>query len=131
MAALSGATGNITMPAGDLAVANVALITRWTASVDRDVHDISNFGTQTNERTKLGGMMDIKGTCEGTVDGAAMPLLTNMQTEDCVPGAGVVLTSTSGNAWTFDAILSNLSLDVPKGGVQTFSCAFESSGAIS
>jgi len=59
MAALSGATGNIALAATELVAANVALITRWTASAERDIHDISNFGTQTNERTKLGGMMDL------------------------------------------------------------------------
>jgi len=127
MAALSGATGSVTNTA---VVGQTTLITRWTASVERDIHDISNFDTATNERTKLGGMMDLKGTCEGTVDDGAMLVLTQLQAEDSTGTAAFVLTSKAGNTYSFTAIVSNLSMDVPKGGVQTWSMAFESSGAI-
>lgn len=127
MAALSGATGSVTVVGGG----QTTLITRWTCSIERDIHDISNFDNSTNERTKLGGMMDLKGTVEGTVNDAAMPdIATQMQAEDSTGTPTFVLLTKAGKSYTFTALISNISMDVPKGGVQTFTMAFESSGAI-
>lgn len=128
MAAISGALGGITNTTTD---GQTGLITRWTASIDREVHDITNFDdSTTNARTKLGGMYDLKGTCEGTVNGAAMPALLDVKTPDSTGKASMILTSSAGHTYTFTAITSNLSLDVPKAGVQTFTLSFESSGAV-
>jgi hypothetical protein len=131
MAGLSGAKGAITIPGTEMTPAQLLLVTRWTASLDRDIHDVSSFdAAQTNERTKLGGMVDLKGTCEGTIDGGAMPLIAMLQLEDTTAVAGFILATKTGQNFTFPGITSNLSLDVPKGGVQTFTMAFESSGVI-
>ena len=128
MAAISGALGGITNVTGD---GQTALITRWTASVDREVFDISNFDdATTNARTKLGGMYDLKGTCEGTVDSGSMADLTGIQAVDSTGTANMILKSATGQQYDFTAITSNLSLDTPKVGVQTFTLSFESSGVV-
>jgi hypothetical protein len=131
MAALSGVKGKVTLPAG---VAQAALINRWTASLDRQVFDISSFDSGVNERDKLGGPVHLTGTIEGVVDGTQMILIAQMQEEDLVSTAVFLLVVQTGavldGQLIFNGALSNTSLDVPKGGVQTFSAAFESTGII-
>jgi len=131
MAGLTGAKGLVTIPSG--AGGQTILITRWTASIDREIFDISNFDDGLNERSKLGGMIHLVGTVEGTIDDAASPVLTQMQAEDSTGTAGFKLVfkdSTTDGEYSFTGIVSNISVDVPKAGRQTFSMSFESSGAI-
>lgn len=129
MASLTGVRGNVTVTAGF--GAPVALFTRWQGSVDREVFEISSFDDATNERVKLGGMMHMVGTAEGTIDSATTPALTDFLAEDTTGVAGFVVSLISGvKEYGFKAILSNLSIDVAKTGVQTFTLAFESVDAI-
>ena len=134
MAALSGVKGNISLATGTGQTSSL-LVTRWTSSADREIHDISNFDSPTNERDKLAGMLHLIGTVEGVVDSGAMILLTQMQDEDLTDTATFRLISRRGTStsaqYNFDGHVSNTSLDVPKGGVQRWSMTFESTGAIS
>lgn len=136
MAALTGAKGMITLPTTVVLADQALLITRWSASFERDIFDISSFApAPVNGREKLGGMMVLVGTCEGPVDGAATPIIDKMQEEDYAGVTGFKFTLdttpvTTDAEYKFSAIIESLELDVPKNGITRYSLAFRSTKAV-
>lgn len=134
MPALTGAKGTLTIPTADVLAAQVLLIARWTASFEREIFDISAFPAPgvavSNARDKLGGMYVLVGTCEGPIDGTATPIIDKLLEADYLGSVGWKLTLDRSGAtdgeYTFDAIISGVSLDVPKTGPTIYSLAFRS-----
>lgn len=115
----------------------VGLLSRWNADIRRDVGPNETFDTSDNFKRKIGGMYDIAGTCEGWLDAVVPFTLTNIVAADYVATEGadnielVVRQGTTNLAYKFDAILSNINMQVVKGSdLNRFALSFESTGAI-
>ena len=103
---------------------------KWTSNVPRDLHDVSSWDNANYGKEQIGGMHDLKGSVEGYVLASALPGLTQIQAGESQGDAGFVLQLKTGRTWTFQGLLSNIKVTVPKQGVATFSANFESSGEI-
>lgn len=131
MGAITGVKGLVTLVPATHGGQTI-LITRWNGTFDRELHEISSFDDQTNEREFVGGAYHMTGTIEGTVDDAATPLLAQLQAEDSVGNSGFQLDLVSGaRFYSMTAIFSNLTVESTKNALATFSMAFESSGDVS
>lgn len=131
MAAITGTKGKVTV--GGTSIQSV-LIRKWTLTFTRDLHDISNFDSATNEAEFLGGMMGAVGAIEGFVDGSVAdpPILTDLQNEDSIGTANWKLSLVDGTKeYDFTAIVSNFSIQHDKvAGPVPFTATFESTGTI-
>lgn len=132
----SGVKGWVEIPAA--AGGQALLIQRWDAEIIREDFDGTVFtdGSHINARKTLGGMHDLKGSCEAIVDDAAIPVLGTITTEDALPTAGFQLWGVIGDAgadsegYKFDGIISRLSVNVDRRGQARVTMSFESSGTI-
>lgn len=129
MAAITGVLGGVTIPSGAGGV--TANIFEWSANTPRDIHDATTFDSDTNARTKVGGMYDLKGTCQAYMDDGGLPILTHIQTANAPPVAAFVLTAHTGKTYTFPGIISDIGNVVQKAqGLSVVTLTFESSGDI-
>lgn len=133
MAIRTGVSGNAVLPTLSGAPATIH-ITRWNATIARDIHDVSVFqGTPDNARRKQGGMYDLKGSAEGHCDSTAqvdLDAANSIQIEDAVPITGFVLTSSTGRTLSFTGLLSTIRWGIEKVGQATLAFDFESSGEV-
>lgn len=131
MAVITGVNGDVTIPAGEGALGSgtVLELSKWTLSIDREVHDVSKFGGATNEREFIGGMYDGKGTFEAFYRGVEIDI-AKLQEANHAPSATFVLTLDTSKTYTFPAIISGITVTVVKSGLILVSGSFESSGDI-
>lgn len=130
---VSGANGGVTFPTGAGEAGQTIQITDWTATIERVIHDVSNFDDTDNWRKKQGGMAHLTGSCTGFFDGdtADTDKIAAFGVEDDPPSAGMVLTAYTAKTFSFTGIIGNLTVTVAKtGGPVTISFTFESSGAV-
>ena len=133
MSVVSGAGGSVEWTSEGT---QSTLITEWTADIQRKIFEVSSFDNESNAKDKIGGTHKAVGTLTGFVDAAAMPVIQEFQ--DSAVGVSrtghIELVATGGTDGTvgyeFDSLLSDIALDVPKQGMQAFSCSFQSIGAI-
>lgn len=128
---ITGVTGNVT-PHTDHGLASAIHVTRWNATINRDIHDISSWADNANAKKKIGGMYDLSGSFEGFLDDTTNINNTGasgFQAEDAPP-ASFVLTSSTGRTLTFSGLLSAIRLSSEKAGVVTVSADFVSSGEV-
>ncbi len=132
MAAIAGIKGAIQFPqASDLtggSGAHQVQASRWSASIDRDVFDASPFDPTSLAKVSVPGLHVMTGTIEGFLDDTTGHDYTHFQ--DTAATASMVLTATTGRTYTFTGIISNWSASADSQGVNTYSCSFQSSGAI-
>ena len=133
MAAILGQTGTITFAdATDLGAGapgvHRLLSSKWNASIDREMHDLTPFAPTSAARLSIGGLHKMTGTIEGFLDATVKHDLTHMTAG--VAAAAFVLTASTDITYSFNGWLSNWSVNVDVGVPNTFSCSFESSGAI-
>lgn len=126
MAVLTGTTGDVTITGSD---GVTAFIFQWSADVTREIFDASSFDTANNSREKIGGPMQLVGSCQAHCAGTT-PTLTDMQTDDFAGTAGFVLSPSTGETWTFKGIISGISMTVEKNGQAIITMNFESTGTI-
>lgn len=129
---VSGVNGSITFPTA--VGGQTVQITDWTATIQRDIHDVSNFDDTDNWRKKQGGMAHLTGSCTGFFDADVgdTDKITTFGTEDAAPTASCVLQAYTAKTFSFTGILGNLTVTVSKtGGPVAISFTFESSGAVS
>jgi hypothetical protein len=118
------------------AVFAVGLIRQFNADIRRDVQANETFDTTGNFKRKIGGMYDIAGTCQGYTDAVKAFELKNIIVEDFIPASSdnielVVRAGSTNLSYTFDAIISNVNMQVIKGSeLNAFTLTFESTGAI-
>lgn len=105
-------------------------ITEWNATIESDMFPDGDFGSTQYFSTETRGMYDLKGTARGLVAAGVLPALTFLP-DGALPSGAFVLTSDSGNTYSFTGVISNLSVKTPKKGLAEFTVTFESSGAIS
>jgi len=135
---VTGVGGKVTIP--DAAGGTTGFITSWRADITREVIDATTFDDLTNARTKLGGMYDLKGSCEAWFAKDDVPDIADFLIEDAEPTAvatfeliGVRDDAVSANnkGYNFGGIISSLSINVEKVGQARVTISFESSGDIS
>ena len=134
---ITGVNGSVTIPvaalqfattAGDPVAVDIRVI-RWRMVTVRETHRTTTFAVTDNFHTKAGGMVDYNGGCEGFLDSSHFLDVGQLETEDQVP-ASFVLTSISGNTYTFDALMSNVAWAIDKVAHSSMSFDFEGSGPI-
>lgn len=135
---ISGANGSVTIPTA--AGGQTIQITEWTATVEREIFETSNFDADTNWHTAQGGMAHLTGSATGYFDadtsGTESDKITAFGTEDDAPTAGFKLVAyevsgTEQKWFEFAGILSNVTFNIAKtGGPVTISFNFESSGEV-
>lgn len=129
MALITGLTGDATIPSGE-AGTEVALF-RWSADVAQEIFDGTTFDDTGGSRRKIGGAHDLKGTAEGYCGDTTIPTLGKLITSGTTGTADFVLTSSTGDTYTFTGIVSNVNTVVEKvGGPVLVTMTFESSGPI-
>lgn len=128
------AVNTVTGVDGGVTVADQTLdIYQWTANFQRDVHEVTAFGSKSNAKTKVGGMMSCTGSFDAWFTGTT-PVLTDILEENHV-GATLNLileaafTSTDME-YSFVAILTNITTELVKDGLVAVSATFQSSGVI-
>jgi len=163
MATVTGVTGSVTIPHECLGMFNgttgdprtdfnepddILHLAKWTASTDRDVFDISNWGSVavpdlSNAREKIGGPYHLTGSAEGFLPSSAALDIdpwypTNAAGDqqegipkpDAQPVAGFVLRYNTGVATdreiTFVGIISNIEVTSEKQGLNRYKFSFES-----
>lgn len=128
---LGGTEGKIIVPGSTV---QIALLNKWSMSVDRTIHDTSSYDVATNERTRIGGMMVTTGSASGFADAATTPILTAMQTADDAGASGFQLVLRDGTntdaAYTFTAIVGSMVVEVDKQGMALFSFDFTVTGIV-
>jgi hypothetical protein len=131
---ITGVNGSVTIPA-TIGVPQETVdihIFEFTASVDQDIVDDSNFEGADNWKTTVGLMHHLTGTCRGTImagTGAELGI-ADFATVNAQPTAGFVLTADTGRTYTFAAIISNINVVVAKTDRCFCTLSFESSGDI-
>lgn len=130
MAAKTGVDGNVTIPAGEGALTTLEIF-RWTANIQRDVNDVSKFGSADNHREKIGGLVHITGTFESYYAGTKVDL-AKLQEINHSPTAGFTLTldATNTKNYQFAGILGNINITTEKAGMVTVTGSFESSDTL-
>lgn len=134
---VGGAKGAVSFATGSGEAGQSLAINEWTATVDREIFDTTNFDGLDNWRTKLGGMAHLTGSATGffdadTTTAGAINKISAFSTQDDAADAAIVLTAYTGKTFTFTGIISNLTTGVVKtGGPVSISFNFESSGAVS
>lgn len=133
---VSGANGGVTFPtdAGD--AGQSLAITDWTATVEREIFDTSNFDATDNWRIKQAGMSRLTGSATGYFDAdqttaAATRKISAFSVEDDAADAAITLQVYTGKTFAFAGIISNVTFAVVKtGGPVSISFNFRSSGAV-
>lgn len=132
---ISGVNGKVTVPSA--AGGQTIQMFEWTATVERELSDVSTFDEDTNWRVKQGGIAHMTGSATGYFDADTSDTdkITAFATEDDAPTAAFKLVETTTTApdkmFWFDGILGNVTVNVNKtGGPVTISFTFESSGPI-
>lgn len=128
MAYTSGVGGAVTLPSG--AGGQTGLIRTWNATIAQEIIDATTFSDSGNMRTKIGGMYDLKGTCEAIFDGSAVPALGTLVTADSAGTSGFVLLLSSGESYDFTGIISNIGISIEKTGQAIVTMTFESDGEV-
>ncbi len=111
MASLSGVTGEVTITDGP-----TLNVYEWSADIRRDIHEDSDFNSQTNARSKLGGMADLVGTVRGRAQTGTVPSIGSMATEHATGTAAFYLVSQGAaidSNYKFAGILSQMRVSVP------------------
>jgi len=132
MAAVNGILGSLTFAgATDLvgAAAHSVLANKWSASFDRDSHDVTPFSPTGAARKHIGGLHSMSGSIEGFLDGTTAHDISHMTSDDAP--AAFVLTATTGRTYSFNGILTNWSVTIDVQGVSTWSGSFVSDGVVS
>lgn len=131
-AAVSGRTGSVTTFDG-MGANNIALCTRWSANIRRDIFDVTPFGATGNAKQKLGGTYSMQGTIEGFIDKATVPDISPF-TDDDIPASFVLKSNTTNGAlyqtYTFNGLMSEVQITSEAEGVVKFTANFESSGEV-
>lgn len=133
---VSGAKGGVTFPTGSGEAGQSLAINEWTATVEREIFDTTNFDGSDNWRTKLGGMAHLTGSATGFFDAdatvaGAINKISAFSTQDDAADASITLTAYTSKTFTFTGIVSNITFGVVKtGGPVSISFNFESSGAV-
>lgn len=160
MANPTGVTGQVTIPheafgmlvsPSNTEPTDTLHLFKWSASIDRDVHDVSNWGSPaapnaSNARETIGGMMRLAGTCEGYLPSNAgfdldptYPVGVPVQKEgiqkpNAQPVAGFILKyhedGVTDREITFVGLITNLTPTSDKTGLNTYSLDFVSHGNI-
>ncbi len=128
MASLSGVTGEVTITDGP-----TLNVFEWSADIRRTIYEDSDFNSQTNARSKLGGMADLVGTVRGRAQTGVAPAIGSMATEHATGTAAFYLVSQGAaidSNYKFAGILSQMRVSTPKAGVVEVSLTFESDGAV-
>lgn len=128
---VSGSKGAVTVPTA--AGGQTIQLFEWTATVERDVSDVSTFDEATNWRVKQGDIAHLTGSATGFFDADTSDTdkITAFATEDDAPTAGFILTAFTDKNFQFTGILRNVTPSVNKtGGPVTISFNFESSGSV-
>lgn len=127
MATIAGTGGNVTIAGYN------AKMSAWSATLEIADAETTGFD-DAGFRTFAPCIVSMRGSATGTCiyDVAtsipAPPVSTGTMT---LPGAvAVVLTASSGNTYSFNAVVSNVSFDRPSDGKMGVTFDFESSGAV-
>lgn len=137
MAIITGVSGTVTIPEAELgfdvgsATAINATVFVWSATMSRDIFPADVFDGSSTAKLKIGGLHQLTGTLEGFMDKVLAFDFGTMTTADH-PGstADFVLNSDASDSYTFKGLISSVTMNVTKGAVATFTCAFRSVSAI-
>ncbi len=143
---LHGSTGSFTVPDDytDLLAGTPVAFYQWDATFSRELFDDTDFDSTDNWEQLVGGMYDVKGTalCKlaavtGFSTAATGPPLADfatqnatVDTEALADGGTFVLTTATGDSYSFHGMISVLETDVEKVGRALCRVEFQSHGAV-
>lgn len=123
---ISGSQGSVTIPGGEKG--ETISVTAWEATITQDVFDATPFSVTNNARTKGLGMSTMTGTITGFMLDSIEPELGTIATNNAGPISGMILQTSSGDTYTFSAVVSSMAISVSKAGEAGVTLSFESSG---
>ncbi|KKN19683.1 hypothetical protein LCGC14_0943270 [marine sediment metagenome] len=133
--AITGVDGNVTIPAGAgiVGVTNLHIF-EWSADIQQEVVDDSNFEGSDNWKTKVATMHHLIGTCRGTIVKDSALSIGDFGTQNAPAIANFLLQSHSGTStnaqYDFSGIISNINTVVVKTDRAFITLSFESSGDV-
>lgn len=104
-------------------------ISKFSGTVDVDIHNVSNFTATHNSEEIIQGMHDLKCTFEAFGTGENISLDRLMEPNG-VPADNVVLQLSTGKTITFSGLVSGVTVDVEKIGLYRVTGSLESSGEL-
>ncbi len=135
MATITGVNGNVTIPGGTgpVQVTNIHVF-EWSADIQQEVVDDSNFEADDNWKTKVATMHHLVGTLRGTIVAGVALTLGDLGSENQEPTVNFKLQTHKGAAthafYDFSGIISNINTTVVKTDRAFITLSFESHGDI-
>jgi len=136
MAAETGNAGSATFTDGATGITLDTQLFGWSFDIAPDVHDVTTYAVTGNARDRIQGLYVITGTIEGYLDDTTAVSLDNLDgttvLTESTHGELVLKgnTASGGQVYTFDAMISNISVGVGIGELNKLTASFRSSGAI-
>lgn len=95
---VTGQSGSVTLTGTD---PQDAYVTRWEASIVRDIFDYTSFDTSSSWKEKIGGMVEMSGNLTAWCDATASPALGGLEGEASgTASAQLIITTNVGFSFT-------------------------------
>ena len=102
MATITGNEGSVTWISAHGGTTQENILYAFDVSFANTVTEVTGYA-QTKVRSHRGGLIDISGSCIGSLDSGAAPDVDSA----AAGGATIVLLAQTGNSWTFTGLISN------------------------